>query len=262
MALLVCDTHVHFYPFYDLAVWLSTAKAALVKNQPDEIHAVCLTERVDCNFFSELKAGKHSAAGWKFEPTAEIGAMTARDESGFELLIFAGRQINTVERLEILALTADLNLNDGLPAEETIRRIADGGALPVLNWAPGKWFGARGELAEILLDKSLLGDLPQVLVCDTTLRPWGWPEPDLITLSRQRGIKVLRGSDPLPLAGEEKLVGSYGITYFGDFDRSLPVNSLREILTSSRHQIQPFGTRSDPVSWFLRMVKNQLNRKD
>jgi hypothetical protein len=38
--------------------------------------------------------------------------------------------------------------------------------------------------------------------------------------AKQKGFKVIAGSDPLPIPGEEQLAGSYAIVADVDFDES------------------------------------------
>ncbi len=117
---------------------------------------------------------------------------------------------------------------DGLPAVEVIRRVIEAGGIPVLAWSPGKWLFARGRLVRDLI----ASDQGRILrLGDTTLRPTLWPAPRLMKLAHERGMTVIPGSDPLPLAGEERYAGTYGFIYQGAFDASQPAASIGRMLT-------------------------------
>ncbi len=146
------------------------------------------------------------------------------------LYLFAGRQVITSERLEVLALTTDVDIPDGLPIEEVIERINREGAIAVLSWAPGKWFAQRGKKVARLLSDYSAQDL---VLGDTTLRPWCWIEPLLMKKGVQSGFTVLAGSDPLPFAGEEEMMGRYVSRWQMEFDRENPVGLIRNYLKES-----------------------------
>lgn len=52
----------------------------------------------------------------------------------------AGRQIVTAEKLEVLALGTDLDIDDGRPIREVLSLVTENGGLPVIPWGAGKWW--------------------------------------------------------------------------------------------------------------------------
>jgi len=135
---------------------------------------------------------------------------------------------------------------------EIIQRVRANGGLPVLNWAPGKWFFGRGRVVA----ETLAACSPQeLLIGDTTLRNTLWPVPRLMQRARQSGFRIIAGSDPLPFAGEERLVGSYGFTLTGDFSPEKPATSLLKLLSDSACQIDFIGKRNNPITFAKRQFK-------
>lgn len=228
MSTLVADGHVHLYPFYDLARAVACLEANLGRHGVAGMPAGFLAERHDCHLFRDLAQQRVRIPGLECRPAGD-GALAFGNGAVPRLLLFAGRQVVTAERLEVLVLTADLAIGDGLPAADVIGRARDAGAVPVLAWAPGKWFFGRGDVV-----RRLLGDYApgEVLLGDTTLRPTLWPEPRLMRFGRRRGFGVLAGSDPLPVPGEEVVLGRYATVLEGTFDPPNPVPGVRRMLAA------------------------------
>lgn len=236
--LIAADTHVHIYPGHDPGLTLSTALKRL-RGYGASVAVVALTERQDCVFFREIRAGRH-VVGWDLAPCAEAEAVLARNRDGEELYIFAGRQVVTRERIEILALTTDGELADGQPADQVLAQVRAIGGVPVLAWAPGKWFFGRGRLVKRLIKKATPDTL---LLGDTSLRPTIWPEPCLMRRAARRGLHIVCGSDPLPVPGEEQQAGRYASLWEAHFDRARPVTTFRQLLTGSEASPARVGVR-------------------
>jgi hypothetical protein len=258
--LIAADTHVHLYPFYDAGLLLDHAMDNLGALAPTAgAFALLLTERSDCRAFRALRDGSlKPGADWKIEATDDSNAVVARCDSGPGLCVIAGRQINTRERIEILALTMDLEIEDGLPIDDALARVNGAGAVPVLAWAPGKWFSARGKIVERLIDHAEKGRL---LLGDTSLRPTVWPEPALMKRGAARGLAIVAGSDPLPFAGEESAAGTYGTAMDVVFNPARPAESLRAALLNPLLRSQRIGRRSGPVAAAARLMKNSAAKR-
>ncbi len=253
--------HVHIYPAFQVEDVFNTGLMQLDKLSSDAGRcalALFLTERYDCHYYKSLRNSRHTGGdNWSIEETAEDCALLLRHRSGRTMFLFAGRQVVTAERLEVLALTADLELEDGLPFAVLHQRVRAQGAIPVLNWAPGKWFFERGRQVQ-----SILGQVPpsELAICDTTLRPTVWREPDLMKRARLRGFHILAGSDPLPYPGEEKFVGSYGVV-LEQFDEALPVSSVRTALRSNA-KVSIIGERQGLVPVGRRLHRHFSKRRE
>ncbi len=255
---IIADTHVHVYPVYDIALFLRQALHNLnrlaVGVNPDR-HAytrvLCLTERRDCDFYRQLVEGRWAKpAGFEVEALPAAGCVRLRGPGADSLLVFAGRQIVTRERIEVLALTVDLVLPDGRALHDVMDAVLDAGAVPVLSWAPGKWFFERGRLVANALDHY---GSTRMALGDSSLRPTLWPEPGIMTRARSAGFRVLAGSDPLPFAGEEKRVGTYGVWSDGLLDEAEAAQSLRRLLLDPVSHATTCGHRGGVITTLRRL---------
>lgn len=201
------DTHVHIYPFYDVVRTLDTLLTNLGHNGPNDLRIGCLAERYDCDLYRELATSPRQSVVDSFAITVEENSLRICSRRGAgEFHLLPGQQIITAENIEILSLACARRVAEGLSASDTVRAIRSLGGVPVVAWAPGKWFFARGKVVRALLDEFSPGDM---LLGDTTLRPVGWLTPLIFRTARKRGFRIICGSDPLPFAGEEQTPGSY-----------------------------------------------------
>lgn len=255
---LIADTHVHVYPCYDIKLALHTLRTNLSHLDGQAACMAFLAERSDCNFFANFKKNVEGALNAEMEIRYLESALHLREAGYPDLYLFPGRQVITSERIEILSLTVDQQVADGLTAREVVDRIRQENGVPVLSWAPGKWFFKRKKVVQDLLNANQPGSL---LIGDTTLRPTCWPQPLLMGKALHKGFTVISGSDPLPFAGEEQVMGRYGITLDGDFDPDNPVKSIRSLLTQPGLKPSLVGKRGDLLSTFRRLFKNARSKK-
>jgi len=255
---LVADGHVHLYPFYDLPLAVAALEKNLRSHGLGGTPAGFLAERHDCHFFRDLREGRLRLPDLEFSLAGDAGCLALEGENGPRLLLFAGRQIVTAERLEVLLLTVDLPLADGLPVAQVVERAIAAGGVPVLAWAPGKWLFKRGEVVAGLLRRFAAGEL---LLGDTTLRPTLWGEPRLMRSARRRGFGILAGSDPLPFPGEEVILGRYATVMEGNFDVDRPVAGVRRLLSSSGGVGAAVGSRGGVVETLRRLRGNARAKK-
>lgn len=218
-----------------------------------------LAERSDCHFFADIRGSKLRVGGdFDSKPSPEQNAIAIYWKGKPVLHLFAGRQVVTAERIEILALTIDMPIAEKLPAEEVVHLILRANGLPVVSWAPGKWFFERGRVVRELMEK--FGP-NQLLIGDTGLRPTTWGEPRLMHDAAGKGFKIISGSDPLPFAGEEKYFGTYATAFEGSFDPSQPVTSVRKLLTALDSILSAAGKRCGPLEVVLRLIKNAVTKR-
>jgi len=254
---LIADTHVHIYPCYNIKWALATLRTNLSQLDGQAVCIAFLAERSDCNFFAEFKANTAGLLSSELEIRYLDNALHFRETGHPDLYIFPGRQIITREKIEILSLTVDLKIEDGLAAQEVIDTIRQNNGLPVISWAPGKWFFKRRKVVENLLASNKPGSL---LLGDTTLRPTCWRQPLLMKKAARQGFTVISGSDPLPFAGEEKVIGRYGISIDSDFDVHDPAGSIRTLLLQPGLKPSLVGRRGDLFSTLHRLFKNARSK--
>ncbi len=257
---IIADAHVHIYPFHDLPALLGRLETNLGGQGGDAAKVALLAERSDCHAFHDMPEceARLAEAGWSATAAGDGPAWVLTREDGVPLYLVAGRQVVTAERLEILALFTDADIPDGLPAAEAVARVQGEGAVPVLAWAPGKWFGGRGAVVRQLIDAAAPNEL---LVGDTSLRPTCWAEPLLMRRARRNGLRVLCGSDPLPFEGEEWVAGTYASLLEAELDPAAPVASIRGALCDARVSARSVGRRCGPFQVLGRLRRNAASRQ-
>jgi hypothetical protein len=248
---LIADMHLHMYPAYDSGRALRALLRNLRSAGDSDRLAGFLVERSGCCWFREAASRRRHdlAPGIRLEECRGI-AMRISVEGEGDLTLFAGRQIATSERIEVLSLLSDADIADGQSADVTIRAVLDAGGLPVLSWAFGKWFGGRGTLVREAFRR---WQSSGILLGDSALRPAAFPESPRFREARSEGVPVLAGSDPLPRPGEEARFGQYvsRLDVTG-FDQD-PVKSVRDAL-SRRPSAFPVGGRRCSLPAVLRRV--------
>lgn len=257
---LIIDGHVHIYPELDLSLMIkNTLKNAIIaqrtsSNRDDALKVWILTERSDCSVFADLKNGRE-VKDFTVHPTDEAESLLIKDGGTKEpvLYIVAGRQLVARENIEICSIATLCSVDDRqLPANELIEKVLEEGGIPAVNWAPGKWFGERGEVVKNLFQAF---SPSQLLVSDTTMRPSVWPTPAIMKGAIKKGYKVIAGSDPLPFAGEENLVATYASIVSGEFDYDKPAGSVKKMLLDEAAKIVPCGRRSSFFTWVGRQKR-------
>jgi hypothetical protein len=218
-----------------------------------------LAERHDCNFFKELKSGNIQSDQFEIEPAAGERSVSVRSGEQEAVRIFPGRQVVSSERLEILALLVHRLDMDGSPARDIINATLDAGGVPALGWAPGKWLFGRGKVVAGLIESFDPGTL---VIGDTTLRPYGYPEPRPMKDAREKGMGIIAGSDPLPFGGEETFMGTYGALVDTEEYDSLDDIDLKELLLNSGpDKLQRVGLRNDFFTALARALKCRFRRE-
>ena len=176
-------------------------------------------------------------------PCAEPGALWY-EADGARMLIVAGRQIVSEEGLEILALGYRDLVADGRPAATIVAELSARDALVVLPWGAGKWFGERGRLLGRLLAREQGG----LLLGDNGGRPAWWSAPLLAQ------TRTLSGSDPLPLPGSARRIGSFGTVVETAVSLDHPVRDLKAAVRDPAATLLRFGRPVSPV----RFAREQL----
>lgn len=248
------DAHVHVYPGADVPRLLTSAAmnfASAAKSLDAESWqaSLLLTETAAVDWFDTMAAaGERTLGEWRLTFAAhDPVSLKATGPLGV-LRIVAGRQIVTAEKIEVHAFGTRAKFVDGIDARTTLKTVSQSGAMAALPWGVGKWVGARGGLVEDLLKSSP----PRTLfVADNGGRPGIWSDRRLAIADQP----VLRGSDPLPLPGEERRVGESGIWLEGVLpDTATASDLLERISSASPAAVYFYG----PTENIFRFVRNQL----
>ena len=264
---LAIDAHVHLYQIFDLNTAIERGIENLQKlirsdgSQENLVPIWLLAERSDASMFEHLlnMAKNNETVNHYHFSRIDAVTITVRKDDRTVLHIFAGRQLISAENLEVLSLVSNYNPPDRrFPLSTLVSQIKFHEGIPVLNWAPGKWFGERGEIVHQLIQESNPAEL---FIGDSTMRPSFWRTPGLVRKAQKLGFSMLAGSDPLPFSGEEEMIGVYGTMAQGEFDDTQPSKSLKTILIDQRNSLRIVGKRSNSLSFVIRQFKIMREKK-
>ncbi len=256
---LVIDTHLHFYPFYDVGKAFAALHSNLSSSDfcQDATIVGILTESNGCHFFKQVKENPEKFQLSHFKINFCRGAIVVKMPEYPEMYILPGRQIVTAENIELLCLLVDCEIEDGLPARMVIKRICEQNGVPVIAWSPGKWQFKRRRIVKDLVLKHKPGSL---LIGDTALRPAGWPLHGLMKLAVSKGLGVVSGSDPFPLEGEEKTMGKFGILLEFDMNSSDLITGLRAVLLNPATIMTCIGRRHSFFQVVSKLVRHKFRK--
>lgn len=247
------DGHVHLYPCCDLDGALDAARrnldaAARRAGLPsDGPRAILLTETATEGALARLVT--RSGGPWRTDRPEET-ALVLHWPDGPPLAVIAGRQFQTAERIEVLAIGTTLTGHDGLQLAELLDKLADHGTPAILPWGVGKWLGSRGRIVA-----STAAARPGLLLGDNAGRPVGWPAPDLFSQHI-----VLPGTDPLPYRGAEAGIGRFGFWLPGALDLSCPATDLCRKLSALDRSPRHIGRRTGPLRAVADQVRLRLGK--
>ncbi len=258
------DSHVHIQDLFSLDVFFKKSLENF-SQQMSQSQVNCsgtffllLTEGKTHDFFSLFQKEVTERTdilpqSWKIEGTQEEESLlfSHKDWPGARLFVVAGRQIITTERLEVLALGTASKFDDGGALVATINCVREGQGLAVVPWGAGKWLGKRGKLVNNLIETA---DSENLFMGDNGGRPVFWPAPAAFALAAKRGIRLLPGSDPLPLAEEEPRAGSFGGFVPGECTSATPFADLKTLLTEQNVPITPFGNKQGTIRFFKTQI--------
>jgi hypothetical protein len=253
------DAHVHFHDCFTDEGFLKAARhniraAALGVGVARPLGVLMLTESCGVDHFSRLRQ-RAETADPTLERTDEAESLLS-DDGEVTLLIVAGRQVVTRERLEVLALATNEQFEDGLTVFETLGQVREAGGLAVVPWGFGKWWGRRGRLLDKVLESRKLDALG-----DNGGRPRGLPEPRQFAMARSGGIPILPGSDPLPFKGQEGRVGSLGSVLEEAVSVQEPADDLRRLIRSGVSLVRRFGELQPTGPFLSAQLRMQLRRR-
>ena len=244
----VADGHAHIYPAFDLRRWFD-AGLAVARNHGCPL-VLFLTESSGCHYFAALRErwgapvarpsatlppiSDHLWHRFRVTPTAEDCSLAVSETEASEPLLFmvAGRQYVSRDKLEVLALglspASELtHLEDGSESAQTlIERLLEEDVVVVLPWGFGKWTGRRRREVACLVSRPALRSHPFFFVGDIAARCWPWRSPASVTT----GVRVIAGSDILPLPGAESGLARYGFRLSGPLDAARPLATVRASL--------------------------------
>lgn len=269
------DAHVHIHRCFDLPTFLDSAAANFAAagrvTGADEIRGVLmLTEGADEDRFTELAALARAEAGrpgaapegrpgeWRFTTTAEDCSLLA-EKGARTLILIAGRQVATSDGLEVLVFGTRERFEDGRPLREMLARMRDADLLHAIPWGAGKWLFRRGRLLSSVLDS---GPAPGFCLGDESGRPVFWPRVRHFEEARRRGIRVLRGTDPLPFPDEVSRAGSFGFRIDAGVDLARPMAWLRAALLDPAVRLHDYGRLERGAAFIVHQWGMQRRKRE
>lgn len=264
------DAHVHIHDAHPQTAVLDCAcknflLAARSISAGDSFTGVLLlTETARASVFQRMWQSADTSrqtgtpeAGWWFRHTDEPCSLWAHRGPDMRLLIVAGRQIVTAERLEVLAIGTSRFFPDGKPTDEVVRAVTASGALAVIPWGFGKWRGRRGRILSDLMKQFTGSDF---FLGDNGGRPRLLPDPAQFTEARSRGFGILPGSDPLPFRAEFRRAGSFGFALPGVLSEEMPSTDLKRLILGGTRPIEPFGQLEGSVRFIRNQISMQIHK--
>lgn len=258
---LLIDSHVHIHPSFDLSVTLKRAFINYSDFRMDSLGVMFLVERSGDRLFDYLtdKATVGMPVGSISLSLTGNRESLLLTESGSKtkMVLVAGRQIVTQERLEVLSVGSTTEPSRELTLEQAIEFSRTHSAFPILPWSPGKWIGKR----RVPLDQALRRwQSSELAIGDIGMRPWIFPELGFMKKARLAGYQVLAGSDPLPLSGEEGQIFRYAS--FMQLPKPVELEEvwpeIKRCLNYNEGQFRTVGRRNGLIKALTRSVKLRL----
>ncbi|TPG16491.1 hypothetical protein EAH87_14830 [Sphingomonas koreensis] len=224
-SVVAVDGHVHLHG--NAATTLRRASTTIAAAAPRaDLGALLLTESTGDSAFATLSRDAMCTPGRE--------SIALRWSGGpLDLLIIAGRQVVTAERVEVLLPGTLSAPDDGTPIDDVLDWAEERAVAAVLPWGFGKWLGRRRRTVARVLETrrtARAGDIQG--------RPIGVPE----RLLRTFAAGSIAGTDPLPMAGDERRIGSYGTLVSARIDPAAPARSLLDALAVTACTVT-FGQR-------------------
>lgn len=248
---LAVDAHVHLRGDVESCLMNAARNFAGAGDQVDA-GVILLTESDGDDTFGDLCRG---AAQVRVKPTGE-GISLLSQLGDLPVLLVAGRQVITAERIEVLLIGTLDKPNDGIALDALLDQAEEEDVLAILPWGLGKWIGHRGKLVN-----NALGQYGGVLVGDIQART-RLMRVAPIRMTRATRRRVLDGTDPLPLPRESERVGSFGQILTTSLDPKAPGAALIAALRSDDVRLEPYGRRQSlftmaRLQWALRRGKRE-----
>ena len=263
--MVLFDGHVHLHPRFDLAEGLRSALGNFRRvqdsmNTPDQcVLCLSITETNGSRDLERLRGAleRGRLPQWGCHSTQD-GSLWLEYTDGPEVLVLPGRQVATAERLEILALACTADVPDGLPLAEALDHALAADAIAVIPWGFGKWFAARGRVVSKSLRRA---QRRTVFLGDNGGRLAITPPPRLFEWAHHHDILILAGSDPLPLARQERRIASYGSFLPGEVDVSTPMADIKRLIRNLEAQPDTFGRRTALPFFVANQVAMQIRKR-
>lgn len=264
--MLIIDGHVHLHALDNTAQLFDAASdhfssISLAMNLSEAQGVLLLAETQQSTCVRQLSewARKHKKINgkvcWQLLPTSEPYSFKAHGDE-MNLICICGNQYVSQENIELLVFGLPGTVESG--SIKAMIEQAGQDSLIILPWGVGKWLGRRGKIISNLICR----DLPSnILLGDNGGRPWAWKRVRQFTEASKKGMKILRGSDPLPMVGDGCRAGSFGSICTGTIDMDYPGASVVRLLCRQRGTCHDYGRLLPMLSFFKSQIMLRLKKK-
>lgn len=268
-SIFLIDFHVHIHNCFNLDeffhnVFLNFSKCAkLIGKSQKWTGVLFLSEIKEVNYFDSLKESLKcnkpiiDSNKYKILETSEDCSIIISNKCDEKVIIIAGKQIITEDKVEVLALGTTNEFNNGYSLSITIEEINKVNAIPVLPWGVGKWLGKRKKIVQQYLAEN---NEQRYFIGDNSGRPRFWSEPNLFKLGNQSNHFVLRGSDALPILSQVNKTASFGSYTYGVINQNKPLESIKNILENLTKSLCSFGRLENVAPFFINQFTMQLKK--
>lgn len=254
---IVLDSHVHFYGGIYGGMSANRIASQLRDSAPQELKSASLQlglivfNRGGLDCYEQFLSHNGSLISGE---NADDSSTVLSTEIG-PLYCWKGFQFITKERLELLVAGPDLKPINGIPLADLLRLYPAQTHIRILPWSPGKWTLARARMVDDLL-RSI--EPNELYIGDIGMRPRFTPPPRAFNIIKQRGLRMLAGSDTLPLSYDWTLIGKYN-SLIKTSQQIKSIEALRQALISS--EIEAVGARNCIFTAIFRYLRNLANKR-
>jgi len=235
------DAHVHLHRIDCVSSALDAAARNFISLgglSPDSGRGVLLLTQSSGEQVFENLATSTAIGKWEIRHSNDEPHSLLASDGTHVLAIICGRQVRTIEGLEVHCLGTLREFPDGMSLAEALESMHDSVGLTVIPWGLGKWTGRRLEVLQSMLNWV---EPAAVFLGDNGGRLGLIDPPPLLSGAERRGFRILPGSDPFPILGDVERIGSFGFrAEIGLSDRD-PWRVLRDWLKSRQSSPLPYG---------------------
>ena len=248
--LVIVDAHVHYHACFDVGTFFDSvvgnSRRIAFQSDLQEPPPTCLlfADNAEQHSLRALSEAGSSLSGWVVHRTAEESSRVAKRDN-LCLYLITGRQVITSEGIEVLVLASGDRIPDRLSLDESLSAAFDAEAIVALPWGFGKWWFRRGAIVQKAIVAHAAGtDKGELYLGDNSGRAQLYPDPRMFNLARELGMRILPGSDPLPIPDHVSSAGRFGALLQGTFDGQRPARSVKRHLSENKQQPPTCGWRS------------------
>jgi len=224
-------------------------KAAKIHNNSSSFTAVlCLLETRSSHWYQDLlkiAAAKKNIGNWTIEALNDAQLLRLSQNNGKELLVLPGQQVITAENLELIIIGStnmiahDNNICSYLSEYSHSHLV-------IIPWGVGKWLGSRGRIVSELIQQQKYN----FALGDNSGRAAIWQHIPQFNQAKANNIRIIAGSDPLPICGQHKKIACYGVILTEAIPQQALAQQLRNTMLNPQKNIKQYGRLDNLFQFF------------